>query len=277
MTISKRALCAATLAATLSYSDMVVVEARAQAGATRFDLPAQDLASTLRAIARQGGREILFADEEVRGKRSGTIRGIYTVEQAVRLAIGEELLVGEESGAIVIRERPGKGGGASAQEEKSDAITVTGSRIRGAEGPSPVIIVSRWGLEEQGIPDMASVSRILPQNFTGGQNPGVAGGGDQGGYNNANNATTLNLRGLGSDATLTLINGRRLRAKACAGHLAAHPAAERQFAPDRQRAGDRCLGLCRPAGQGGLPHLDAAQGDRAVDPARRGLGADDFR
>ncbi|SFJ96809.1 Outer membrane receptor for ferrienterochelin and colicins [Sphingomonas sp. NFR04] len=210
MTISKRALCAAMLAATLSYSGMVVVEARAQVGATRFDLPAQNLASMLRAIARQGGREILFADEEVRGKRSGAIRGIYTVEQAVGLAIGEDLVAGEESGAIVVRGRPGKGGGEPAQEEKSDAITVTGSRIRGAEGPSPVIIVSRGGLEEQGIPDMASVSRILPQNFTGGQNPGVAGGGDQGGYNNVNNATTLNLRGLGSDATLTLINGHRL-------------------------------------------------------------------
>lgn len=57
---------------------------------------------------------------------------------------------------------------------------------------------------------MASVSRVIPQNFTGGQNPGVVGGGDQGGYSNVNNSTTLNLRGLGSDATLTLINGHRL-------------------------------------------------------------------
>lgn len=40
MTISKRALCAAMLAATLCYSDMVVVEARAQVEVTRFDLPA---------------------------------------------------------------------------------------------------------------------------------------------------------------------------------------------------------------------------------------------
>lgn len=210
MTISKRALCAAMFAATISYSDMVVVEARAQAGTTRFDLPAQDLASTLRAIAREGGREILFADEDVRGKRSGAIRGIYTVEQAVRLAIGEGMVVSEEAGALVVRGNPGRAGGAAAQAETQDAITVTGSRIRGAEGPSPVIMVSRRGLEEQGIPDMASVSRILPQNFTGGQNPGVAGGGDQGGYNNINNSTTLNLRGLGSDATLTLINGHRL-------------------------------------------------------------------
>jgi iron complex outermembrane receptor protein len=87
---------------------------------------------------------------------------------------------------------------------------VTGTRIRGASGPSPVIVMTRRGLEEQGLADMASVSRIIPQNFTGGQNPGVAGGGDQGGYNNINNSTTLNLRGLGSDATLTLINGHRL-------------------------------------------------------------------
>lgn len=114
----------------------------------------------------------------MRGKRSGAIRGIYTVEQAVRLAVGEGLVAGEESGAIVVRDREDRGWVTSAQNENPDAITVTGSRIRGAEGPSPVIIVSRRGLEEKGIPDMASVSRILPQNFTGGQNPGVAGRGD---------------------------------------------------------------------------------------------------
>jgi outer membrane receptor for ferrienterochelin and colicin len=121
---------------------------------------------------------------------------------------------------------------------------VTGTRIRGATGPSPVVVMTRRGLEEQGIPDMACASRIIPQNFTGGQNPGVAGGGEQSGYNNINNSTTLNLRGLGSDATLTLINGRRLRAEAGAGRVATHRAAEWQLDPDRQCTGERPSGLC---------------------------------
>src|SRR5690606_30755313 len=51
----------------------------------------------------------------------------------------------------------------------------------------------------------------IPQNFNGGQNPGVAGGGNQGvGNENASSSSALNLRGLGPAATLTLLNGHRL-------------------------------------------------------------------
>jgi iron complex outermembrane receptor protein len=208
MTISKKALCAALLATTASPAGMVILPACAQEATVAFDLPAQDLAATLRAVAHQGGREILFADRDVRGRRSPTVRGSFTAEQAVRLAIGgSDLTLEEKAGALVVRVRPQA---AEADTADLQAITVTGTRIRGATGPSPVIVMTRRGLEEQGIPDLASVSRIIPQNYTGGQNPGVAGGGDQGGYNNINNSTTLNLRGLGSDATLTLINGHRL-------------------------------------------------------------------
>ena len=206
MTISKRALCAALLVATTSYAGLAVLPAHAQEATTNFDLPAQDLAATLRAIARQGGREILFADEDVRGKRSAAVQGSYTVEQAVRLAVDGSLTVEEEAGALVVRVRPRQDQDDLAQSD----ITVTGTRIRGATGPSPVTVITRRSLEEQGIPDLATLSRIIPQNYTGGQNPGVAGGGDQGGQNNINNSTTLNLRGLGPDATLTLINGHRL-------------------------------------------------------------------
>ena len=205
MTISEKALCAALIGTMATLAGTVILPARAQEAAVRFELPAQDLATTLRTLARQAGREILFADEDVRGLRAPAVRGSLTVEQAVQLAIrGRDLIVEDQAGALVVRVRP------QAAEADATEITVTGTRIRGASGPSPVIVLTRRQLEEQGLPDMASISRIIPQNFTGGQNPGVAGGGDQGGYNNINNATTLNLRGLGSDATLTLINGHRL-------------------------------------------------------------------
>lgn len=207
MAISTKTFCAALLAATSANTGMVILPASAQVSPLTFELPSQDLARTLRAIARQSGREILFADSAVRGRRAPAVRGSFTVDQAVRLAIsGSGLVVEDEAGALVVR----AASHASQEDPGETDITVTGTRIRGATGPSPVVVMTRRGLEEQGIPDMASVSRIIPQNFTGGQNPGVAGGGEQSGYNNINNSTTLNLRGLGSDATLTLINGHRL-------------------------------------------------------------------
>ncbi|MDT8760536.1 TonB-dependent receptor [Sphingomonas psychrotolerans] len=207
MTVSRKTICAALLAAAAYPAGMGVLPASAQEAQVVYALPAQDLATTLRAIAREGRREILFADDDVRGRQAPAVQGRLTAEQAVRRAIdGSGLIVEDQAGALVVRVHPQTGDDASAEA----AITVTGTRIRGATGPSPVIVMTRRGLEEQGIPDMASVSRIIPQNFTGGQNPGVAGGGEQSGYNNVNNSTTLNLRGLGSDATLTLINGHRL-------------------------------------------------------------------
>lgn len=174
---------------------------------TNWQLPAQDLATTLQSIARQSGREILFDDEAVRGRRAPAISGNLTPEQAVRAAIGGTgLVVEERAGALVVRGSPR----ADSDGRSEGEITVTGTRIRGADAPSPMLVVTRTALENAGVTDMAGFSRVLPQNYTGGQNPGVAGVSDQGGQSNVNNSTTLNLRGLGADATLTLINGHRL-------------------------------------------------------------------
>ena len=140
MTISKKALCAALLAATASPAGIIIPPACAQEAPVAFDLPAQEPASMLRALARQGGREILFADEEVRGKRAPAVRGSVSVEQAVRLVLGGSgLIVADRAGALVVRVRP-----QGTEDGTTDTpITVTGTRIRGASGPPPVIVMTR--------------------------------------------------------------------------------------------------------------------------------------
>lgn len=88
-------------------------------------------------------------------------------------------------------------------------IIVTGSRIRGASAASEVTVLPRATITAVGQVDLGEAVRALPQNFGGGQNPGVGSG--AGLVNsNVNSATNVNLRGLGPDATLTLLNGRRL-------------------------------------------------------------------
>lgn len=210
MKIAKRALRAGWLMAAAVPTSLGVAPATAQvAPATGYDLPEQELAETLRAIARRSGREILFADDAVRGKRAPPLKGRLTAEEAVRAALaGSGLVVEERAGALMVLTAPAAALNGSPEAEGD--ITVTGTRIRGADSPSPLIVATREAIEDAGISDFAGFSRILPQNFTGGQNPGVAGASDQGGQSNINNSTTLNLRGLGADATLTLINGHRL-------------------------------------------------------------------
>ncbi|MFW2449248.1 MAG: TonB-dependent receptor plug domain-containing protein [Qipengyuania pacifica] len=94
-------------------------------------------------------------------------------------------------------------------ESEARAIVVTGSRIRGAQVIGEVTAIDRESIVEAGQIDLGEAIRALPQNFSGGQNPGVGSG--AGLINsNVNSASSANLRGLGPDATLTLLNGHRL-------------------------------------------------------------------
>ncbi|MCL7714972.1 TonB-dependent receptor plug domain-containing protein [Stenotrophomonas mori] len=102
--------------------------------------------------------------------------------------------------------------GAAATDLK--AVTVTGSRIRGGAAPSPTVIIGAEAIREEGFADLGEVIRGLPQNAGGGQNPGVAAGATAGvgglANQNVTGGSSLNLRGLGPDASLTLLNGRRM-------------------------------------------------------------------
>jgi len=92
-------------------------------------------------------------------------------------------------------------------------VTVTGTRIRGGSTPSPVITIGSEQIQQEGFTDLGEVVRSVPQNFSGGQNPGVLMGNVAGGglaNQNVTGGASLNLRGLGPDATLTLLNGRRM-------------------------------------------------------------------
>ena len=89
------------------------------------------------------------------------------------------------------------------------AILVTGTRIRGARVIGEITTLERDAIAATGQVDLGEAIRSLPQNFSGGQNPGVGSG--AGLINsNVNSASSANLRGLGPDATLTLLNGHRL-------------------------------------------------------------------
>lgn len=104
------------------------------------------------------------------------------------------------------------------QKKTSDAteletIEVTGTRIKGGSVPSPVISIGSEQIRQEGFTDLGEVIRSVPQNFSGGQNPGVLMGNVAGGgaaNQNVTGGSSLNLRGLGPDATLTLLNGRRM-------------------------------------------------------------------
>ena len=93
----------------------------------------------------------------------------------------------------------------SEEPQQLDALVVTGSRIQQANlvSSSPVIQVDAEDLLFQGTTRVEDMLRNLPQVFSA-QNASQS--------NGATGTATLNLRNLGAQRTLTLINGRRLPA-----------------------------------------------------------------
>lgn len=197
---------------------------------TDFAVPAGPLAQSLVAFSTQTNIQLTYQPELVAGKQAAALSGRLTWQEALtRLLSGSGLEYQQISAdTIVIRKsQAGSKSGAAAAPAASSAtsasdkrpvteiagITVTGTRIRGGDTPSSVLTIGAENIREEGFDDLGEVIRSLPQNFTGGQNPGVfslnlAGGGIQ--NQNLTGGSTLNLRGLGPDATLTLLNGRRM-------------------------------------------------------------------
>src|SRR3546814_5884997 len=120
------------------------------------------------------------------------------------------LVTGVQTCALPILIKGRSASGAAATQGSEESIVVTGTRIDGAPSAAPVITITSQDIKNAGLADLGEVARSLPQNFGGGQNPGI--GSAQGTQNenvNVNGASTFNLRGIGPNATLTLLNGNR--------------------------------------------------------------------
>lgn len=169
-----------------------------------FDLPPQPLADSIRAVAVQSVTTIVADEQTTKDVTAPALRGKYTVSDALKA-----LLRG--SGISVVPEGDGfaVGGAANSGASGSD-IVVTGTRVTGAELASPVTVLTQTALADMGYADLGDVARNLPQSFGGGQNPGISLTAPNAAGANVGGGSTVNLRGLGSDATLTILNGRRL-------------------------------------------------------------------
>lgn len=198
-----------------------------------YSLPAASLTQSVTAISQHSGIQVIYESAPSKELKAAPINGHFTAKQAL-----DKVLVGSgltyefiNSGTVVIRKSPGntadgKQSPASARNKQSsngkadggeeptvlNSVSVTGTRIRGGDTASQTIVIDDQRMKEEGLNDLGEVIRSISQNYRGGQNPGVTAGASAGGIANQNmtGGSALNLRGLGPDATLTLLNGRRL-------------------------------------------------------------------
>lgn len=209
-------------AALATTTCIVALATPAAAQAREYNIPAGSLKSALDAYVRQSGRQIVYRADQVRSARSPGTRGEQSAEVALAAILSGSGFTTRVDGSLVAIVREGNDSSKGARAPLAGAgyasvgdgvdITVTGTRIRGAVTPSPLIAISAETIREEGFTNLGEVIRNVPQNFGGGQNPGIVGGAEAGGISNQNisGGSSLNLRGLGPDATLTLLNGQRL-------------------------------------------------------------------
>jgi iron complex outermembrane receptor protein len=191
-----------------------------------FHIPAQPLDTALKAYGAATGRQLLYASELVASARSHSVDGHYDADQALAVLLGASAVrvVRADARVVVLgakpqppkREKVKPATAAQVPAPAADAglpavgIVVTGSHIRGQSGVSPTIVLDRDAIDRSGYGSVAELIALLPQSFSGQGNEATSAiGTDRVVPNNAY-GSSANLRGLGADATLTLVNGRRI-------------------------------------------------------------------
>jgi outer membrane receptor protein involved in Fe transport len=190
--------------------------AQQRAAAADIEIPAGSLVAALDALTRQTGMQFVYSADQLAGLRTRGAHGRITAQQALA-----DLLAGtgyharnDASGAVVIVKDAQPEAPASYQPAPQTRpepprtlheITVTGSRIPRSqiEGPAPVVTITAQDIARRGFADVPDLMTSLTQNlgaldnnqYTDGFSPG---------------AQAVDLRGLGPNHTLVLVNGRRI-------------------------------------------------------------------
>jgi iron complex outermembrane receptor protein len=176
-----------------------------------FDVPSELAIRAIPEFGRQAGLQIVVPAAALSGVITPAIKGTFDTRAALRrLLEGLNVEIASDDGQTIILRVPSKNAEAASNDGAAnllplETVTVTGTHIRGASPTSPVLTLDRGYIDTSGYTSTGDVLRSLPQNYGGGLNSTV-GSPDLA----ISGATTANLRGLGSESTLTLIDGHRL-------------------------------------------------------------------
>ncbi len=175
-----------------------------------YQLPAQPLADSIRAVGFASGQTIVAPAPLVDGKIAPSLIGRYSPEAALELLLkGSGLMFRRDETDLVVFKPAHSSSIPSKSVGDGDAIVVTGSNIRGASPTSPLQIITRKDIEASGSLSVEQLMRKVPQNSYSGVNKEMFGT-TRVGVDVTDQGAGLNLRGLGQRATLVQVNGRRL-------------------------------------------------------------------
>ncbi len=228
------------------------------AGERPLNLPAGPLEPALAALAAQTGEQLVYAPDLVAGRRATAVSGNLNAETALaRMLAGSDVVVTRAGPRVLVlkaraikappidaaepaarpfdarrsADPPAAAPVRTAPVEPADVATaagptsvaelrVTGTHIRGGSPAAPVVSLDRATLEATGHATVAAALQTLPQTFGGESTEATMAVRADRLSTNSGYSTGVNLRGLGSDSTLVLVNGRRVAGSGNRGDFA---------------------------------------------------------
>ncbi len=180
-----------------------------------FDIPAEPVGQAIRAIAEQSGLQVLAPSEDIAGIQTNPLHGDYAPEDAVRrLFAGTGLQVVQAGASTFTIRRAADSASRDGDTTAVETVMVTGTRIKraGSDTLEPALVTSGKELRQRGY---TNILQALDET------PGFAPSGvDPVGMNQSSfgeGQSFADFFGLGSQRTLTLVNGRRFVTSNTAG------------------------------------------------------------
>ena len=193
-----------------------------------LDIPAQEAGSALIALAVASGVHITFADDQDTHNEVEALKGKYRLEEALAALLTNTGLKHEYGGENLVLVQPvgparetDSDEDEEAKEEEEEAPLqlgeqhVTGSRMRGGDPTTNVITLTAEDIARRGISSVEEIFRDMPWAYASNTTQSsvgasISGDVDSGFGTLGLGMSSINLRALGSQATLVLINGRRV-------------------------------------------------------------------
>ena len=239
------AVSAAVATAIAAFSPALHAESHSIA---EFAIPAQPLSTALIDLSKQANIQILTAGSAVDGVLAPAVSGRLTLEAALHRLLKDsefeyrfvdkntlvlspkkpqaaatlmrtaQLVEGSEASASSVAQ-PSASDSASSADAASERrvmleeVIVTGSHIRGAANiAAPLMTITQEDIHNAGYASVEALFEDLPQNFAAVSADGafsVESGSRLAQRNIVDRVSAVDLRGLGPESTLTLLNGIR--------------------------------------------------------------------
>jgi outer membrane receptor protein involved in Fe transport len=187
--------------------------AQAQSSSVTLDMSSQDLSAALSRLATLADVQIVFDSRLVQGRTAPRLAGTYTIDAALAELLRNTGLqaVRLPSGGYTLQRTPAPAVRASGPDAAPDdgldfsaEIVVTGTRIQRTTftAPIPTTTITAEQIETSGFNTIDEVLLRTPAFASGLGSANSFLNGDGG-------AAFINLRGLGVNRSLVLVNGRR--------------------------------------------------------------------